>query len=148
LHQVLFKRQMFRQISNRTIQGALKRNLFTTSRIMAEENQYGQGASHATGHSKVPEAIQKVAPRKLEEALPDSVCLPDRVLHLLVSNINDQIHPTGSDPGQSVNKSHAKGGGEESVVPQKVQEKLPEGVERAVPNTLHDTGDESGLHRK
>lgn len=52
-----------------------------------------------------------------------------------------KIHPTGKNPGQSTNKSHAKGGGKESVVPQKIQEKLPESVERAVPNAIHDTGD-------
>lgn len=48
----------------------------------------------------------------------------------------------------STNVSHAKGGGEASIVPQKLQEKLPESVERAVPNAIHDTGDEGGLHRK
>jgi hypothetical protein len=42
----------------------------------------------------------------------------------------------------------AKGGGEASIVPQKLQKKLPERVERAVPNAIHDTGDEGGLHRK
>jgi hypothetical protein len=35
-----------------------------------------------------------------------------------------------------------------SIVPEKLQQKLPEGVERAVPNAIHDTGDTSGLHRK
>lgn len=51
-------------------------------------------------------------------------------------------------PNQSTSKSHAKGGGQKSIVPQKLQEKLPESVERAVPNALHDTGDTGGLHRK
>lgn len=51
-----------------------------------------------------------------------------------------QVHPTGSDPGQSTSKSHAKDGGDASIVPQKLQEKLPESVEKAVPNALHDTG--------
>ena len=37
-----------------------------------------------------------------------------------------------------MDKSHATGS---SVVPQKAQEKLPEGVESVVPNALHDTGD-------
>ena len=58
-----------------------------------------------------------------------------------------QVHPTG-DANESQRVSHAKGGGEASVVPQKLQEILPERVERDVPNALHDTGDESGLHRK
>jgi vesicle coat complex subunit len=30
---------------------------------------------------------------------------------------------------------------------QKLQEKLPESVERAVPNAIHDTGNTSGVHR-
>ncbi|GME35784.1 hypothetical protein FDECE_1627 [Neofusicoccum parvum] len=94
------------------------------------ENQRGQGVSHATGNSKVPGNVQKQAPKGLEESLPDS------------------IHPTGAEPGQSTNKSHAKGGGAASIVPQKLQEKLPESVERAVPNAIHDTGDTGGLHRK
>jgi hypothetical protein len=61
-----------------------------------------------------------------------------------------QVHPTG-DKSQSTSKSHAKtnpDGTTESVVPKKLQEVLPESVERAVPNALHDTGDEGGLHRK
>lgn len=53
-----------------------------------------------------------------------------------------QIHPTGPEPGQSTHKTHAKDDGNASAVPQKAQEKLPESVERAVPNTIHDTGKE------
>ncbi|KPM43743.1 hypothetical protein AK830_g2759 [Neonectria ditissima] len=60
----------------------------------------------------------------------------------------DSVQSTASEPGQSTNKSHAKGGGAASIVPQKIQEKLPESVERAVPNAIHDTGDSKGLHRK
>ncbi|KAI4145102.1 MAG: hypothetical protein L6R39_003940 [Caloplaca ligustica] len=37
----------------------------------------------------------------------------------------------------STSRSHAVG---DSIVPQKLQEKLPEGVEKAVPNAIHDTG--------
>lgn len=49
-----------------------------------------------------------------------------------------QVHPTppGQDAGKGV--SHATG---KSIVPQKLQEKLPEKVERAVPNAIHDTSD-------
>ncbi|KAJ3538403.1 hypothetical protein NM208_g5922 [Fusarium decemcellulare] len=104
------------------LQALPTRSFRTMSAVRQQENEWGQGKSHATGKSKVPESIQRAAPKGLEEALPDS------------------IHPTGPNPGQSTNKSHAKGGGEESVVPQKVQEKLPESVERAVPNAIHDTG--------
>jgi hypothetical protein len=49
-----------------------QRTLFTAPRTMAE-NQYGQGVSHASGHSKVPEKVQEPALEGLEKALPDSV---------------------------------------------------------------------------
>ncbi|KAF1947470.1 hypothetical protein EJ02DRAFT_417652 [Clathrospora elynae] len=50
--------------------------------------------------------------------------------------------PTASHhDSQSTNQTHAKDGGNSSIVPQKLQEKLPESVERAVPNAIHDTGD-------
>jgi hypothetical protein len=61
-----------------------------------------------------------------------------------------QVHPTG-DKNQSTSQSHAKtnaDGTTESIVPKKLQEVLPESVERAVPNAIHDTGNEGGLHRK
>ncbi|KAK3310043.1 uncharacterized protein B0T15DRAFT_481539 [Chaetomium strumarium] len=89
---------------------------------MQSTNQHGQGASHATGHSKVPGKVQEAAPQGLEEALPD------------------KLHPTGAEPGQSTHKTHAKDDGNASIVPKKVQEKLPESIERAVPNVIHDTG--------
>ena len=38
-------------------------------------NEYGQGKSHATGDSAVPGKVQEVAPKGVEEALPDEVCL-------------------------------------------------------------------------
>ncbi|KAH9870145.1 hypothetical protein J1614_007067 [Plenodomus biglobosus] len=47
---------------------------------------------------------------------------------------------------QSTNQTHAKDGGHASIVPLKVQEKLPESVERAVPNAIHDTGDNNNNH--
>lgn len=59
-----------------------------------------------------------------------------------------QVHPTDTEPKHSNRVSHAKGGGEASIVPQKLQEILPEKVERVVPNAIHDTGDQGGLHRK
>ncbi|KAJ4362382.1 hypothetical protein N0V83_010475 [Neocucurbitaria cava] len=96
----------------------------TTSIRMASSNEYGQGKSHATGESAVPNKVQEAAPKGLEDALPEGV------------------HPTGSNPNdQSTNKTHAKDGGDASIVPKKIQEKLPESVERAVPNAIHDTGD-------
>ncbi|KAF5022822.1 hypothetical protein F66182_5116 [Fusarium sp. NRRL 66182] len=111
-------------ISFARVQSLAPRQLSTMAGMrQIERGQGDEGQSHATGKSKVPKSVQDAVPKGVEESLPDS------------------IHPTGSDPGQSVNKSHAKGGGKESVVPQKLQEKLPESVERAVPNAIHDTGD-------
>jgi hypothetical protein len=53
----------------------------------------------------------------------------------------EKIHPTGKEPGQSTHKTHALNDGEDSIVPKKIQETLPESVERAVPNIIHNTGD-------
>ncbi|KAK4236908.1 hypothetical protein C8A03DRAFT_45180 [Achaetomium macrosporum] len=89
---------------------------------MQSTNEYGQGASHATGKSHVPGKVQEAAPEKLEKVLPD------------------RLYPTGEEPGQSSHKAHAKDDGNASIVPKKLQEKLPESVERAVPNAIHDTG--------
>ncbi|KAM0221186.1 hypothetical protein ACHAQD_005539 [Fusarium lateritium] len=92
------------------------------------QNERGQGMSHASAPSNLPEGIQRQLPKSVEKALPEF------------------IHPTESKPAQSwksTNISHAKGGGEASILPQKVQEMLPEGVERAAPNAIHDTGDSS-----
>lgn len=72
-----------------------------------------------------------------------------QVLLLSRQNPNSlQIHDTGSSKdGPQTHVSHAKGGGDASIVPQMIQEILPESVERAVPNAIHDTGDTDGLHR-
>ncbi|SPJ74221.1 uncharacterized protein FTOL_03951 [Fusarium torulosum] len=97
------------------------------------QNERGQGMSHASAPSKLTEGIQRQLPKSVEEALPES------------------IHPTQPKPAQSwksTNISHAKGGGEVSILPPKVQEMLPEGVERAAPNAIHDTGDSSVSHNK
>ena len=47
-----------------------------TSIRMSSTNQYGQGASHATGQSAVPNKVQEAAPKGLEESLPESVSVP------------------------------------------------------------------------
>lgn len=130
---------------------AIKSNIFIktfkppkqTSRM--SENQYGQGQSHASAPSKVPGKVQEQAPQGLEERLPDSVRPDNSSSSTLLTS--SKVHPTGSEPGQSTNKSHAVDP-DASVVPKKLQEKLPEGVERAVPNAIHNTGDTSGLHRE
>ncbi|RMZ71331.1 WD40 repeat [Pyrenophora seminiperda CCB06] len=49
-------------------------NFFKQSSIrMSSTNQHGQGASHATGQSAVPNKVQEAAPKGLEESLPESV---------------------------------------------------------------------------
>ncbi|KAJ9648460.1 hypothetical protein H2201_000796 [Coniosporium apollinis] len=83
------------------------------------QNDAGQGMSHATGDSKVPDTIQDKAPKGLEESLPNSV------------------HDTG-DQGR---KTHALGDGEDSKVPKPIQKIVPEKLERALPNKIHNTGD-------
>jgi hypothetical protein len=100
----IFTNQTIRPLSN------------TSSKMASQQNQQGQGVSHAKD-SSVPEAVQRQAPKKLEDELPDSV------------------HNTNSnkDTGKV---SHAKG---DSVVPQALQEALPESVEKAVPDFIHDT---------
>merc|ERR1711963_1090504 len=98
--------------------------IFKQSSIrMSSTNQYGQGASHATGDSAVPHKVQEAAPKGLEESLPDGV------------------HPTSKDPNnKSTGKTHALNDGDDSIVPKKIQEVVPESVEKALPNSIHNTG--------
>jgi hypothetical protein len=51
------------------------------------------------------------------------------------------VHPTHGTASSSTGKTHALNDGEDSIVPKKIQEILPESVERAVPNFIHNTGD-------
>ena len=44
---------------------------------------------------------------------------------------------------QGTDQSHAVG---DSIVPQTLQEKLPESVEKVVPNAIHDTGNGAKSH--
>jgi hypothetical protein len=60
---------------------SLSRPAFQQTRLITQSarlsaNEYGQGKSHAQGASKVPEGVQKAAPKGVEEALPDSVRCP------------------------------------------------------------------------
>ena len=48
------------------------RQFATTVRMSAQQNEKGQGASHATD-SSVPEGLQKKVPESVEHQLPDSV---------------------------------------------------------------------------
>lgn len=113
---------------------------------MSAQNEHGQGVSHAIDNSKVPGKVQEAAPVGLERKLPEKVRIPCYSFPIQFLQ-TFQVHPTGAvNTGTKV--SHAKGGGEASIVPQKLQEKLPEKIERVVPNAIHDTGDEGGLHRK
>ena len=51
-------------------------------------------------------------------------------------NLPKGANETVSDPGSQGYKTHATG---DSKVPQKLQEVLPESIERAVPDSIHDT---------
>jgi len=42
---------------------------------MQNQNEYGQGKSHATGDSIVPDKVEELAPESLERKLPESVCV-------------------------------------------------------------------------
>ncbi len=105
--------KFFSLFSHRT-QYLPTRTFQTTSVNM--QNEHGQGTSHATGGSKVPQAAQDKLPKSVEENVPNT------------------LHDTGS----SGSKSHAVG---DSKVPKAVQEAVPEKLERALPNAIHDTGD-------
>lgn len=51
-----------------------------------------------------------------------------------------QTDDTAADSDPEVARSHAREGGKGSVLPVKVQEEVPEWVERGVPDVIHDTG--------
>ncbi|RDW57701.1 hypothetical protein BP5796_12502 [Coleophoma crateriformis] len=114
-------RSTINQILRPSTSIATSRFYTTTSTKMASQNEQGQGVSHAT-ESSVPGSIQRQAPKKIEDELPDAV------------------HNTGSN-SKTGKVSHATG---DSKVPQALQEALPESVEKAVPNAIHDT---SGLKK-
>jgi hypothetical protein len=80
-----------------------------------------QGASHATNpdDSKVPHKVQELAPKGLEQSLPDSV------------------HPTKGENSFGMGESHATG---KSVVPEGLQKAVPEGLERALPDSVSCSG--------
>jgi hypothetical protein len=63
------------------------------------------------------------------------------MVYLPVETDGFQVHPTSGNASQSTSKTHALNDGEDSIVPKKIQEILPESVERAVPNAIHNTGD-------
>ncbi|KAI7763878.1 hypothetical protein LZL87_006260 [Fusarium oxysporum] len=71
-----------------------------------ERGQVEEDKSQATGLSKVPKSVQDAVPKGVEESPPDSVC-PSQPCQRNETN-KPQIHPTGSSPGQSTNKTHAK----------------------------------------
>jgi hypothetical protein len=49
-----------------------------------------------------------------------------------------KVHDTGSGTGR---QTHAKDGGDASIVPKPIQKAVPEKLERALPDSIHDTGD-------
>lgn len=80
-----------------------------------------------------------------ESLVPVSACDGD-LQHTVLTNITQG--GTKTVTGCSTHQSYAKGGCTASVVLQKLQWKLPEGVERTSLNALHDVEDRGGLHRK
>jgi hypothetical protein len=59
----------------------IQQRAFATSPLRMSTNEFGQGKSHAKGASKVPESVQKAAPKGVEEGLPDSVNTTSSVPH-------------------------------------------------------------------
>lgn len=55
-----------------------------------------------------------------------------------------KVHDTGKGTGR---QTHAKDGGEDSIVPKGIQKAVPEKLERALPDSIHNTGDHGG-HKK
>lgn len=107
------------------------------SQTINMQNEKGQGVSHATGSSSVPQKVQekvKIPPLHLspspELTLPGPFKPRTRTPRLRPHDTN-----SNKDTGKV---SHATG---DSIVPQALQEALPEKVEKAVPNAIHDTGD-------
>lgn len=101
-------------------------------------NQHGQGASHATD----PQNASSV-PVKAQEAVRYLSSHPSKPLNLIPPQVPasvehklpDALHDTNSNK-ETGKVSHATGS---SIVPQTLQEGLPEKVEKVVPNAIHDT---------
>ncbi|KAJ4990239.1 hypothetical protein SVAN01_04330 [Stagonosporopsis vannaccii] len=88
-----------------------------------------------TADADIPNKAQQEAPQGKKENMADAGA-PGHLAGVEGKSTED----TAADTKPEVARSHAKGGGQASIVPQKVQEELPESVERAVPNVIHDTG--------
>jgi hypothetical protein len=43
------------------------------NKLAGKETESGRNVSHATGNSKVPEAIQRAVPESVENVLPDAI---------------------------------------------------------------------------
>ncbi|KAF3001451.1 hypothetical protein E8E13_008152 [Curvularia kusanoi] len=88
-----------------------------------------------TADADIPNKAQQEAPQGLKENMADA-----RAPGHLAGVEGKSTSNTSADPSPEVARSHAKRGGQASLVPQRIQEELPESVERAVPNFIHDTG--------
>lgn len=77
------------------------------------QNDLGQSTGAADANSKVPDMTQSKDPRSMGTG-----------------------SSTTDTSNLGTNKSHATG---DSVVPGKIQEKVPEKLEKVLPNALHDT---------
>lgn len=107
------------------------------------QNEQSQGVSHAVGDSKVPEKVQQKVPQSLEEDLPNKVKPPLPLRSSSSSTkikitIDTQVHDTGKGTGR---QTHALDGGAASKVPLPIQKAVPEKLERALPDSIHNTGD-------
>ncbi|KAH6638331.1 hypothetical protein C7974DRAFT_411761 [Boeremia exigua] len=92
-----------------------------------------QPGSHTTD-ADIPNKAQQEAPQGKKENMARA---PGHISGVEGKSTDNTAADT-DDP--EVAQSHAKNGGQASIVPQKIQEALPESAERAVPNAIHDTG--------
>ncbi|KAF3046567.1 hypothetical protein E8E12_010941 [Didymella heteroderae] len=93
-----------------------------------------QRGSH-TADADIPNKAQQEAPQGKKENMGQVGAY--RTISGRRRKSTDNI---SADPSPEAAQSHAKDGGQASIVPQKIQEELPENIERAVPNAIHDTG--------
>jgi len=97
-----------------------------------EESRLAAGADAGSHSNPLEDRLPTGTQRNVADPLGQSVG---------TDTTQDTMQGSGGE-SDSTKESHATG---ESIVPQKLQEKLPEGIERAVPDKIHDT---SGLPPK
>ncbi|KAF1932092.1 uncharacterized protein M421DRAFT_1762 [Didymella exigua CBS 183.55] len=93
-----------------------------------------QPGSH-TADADIPNKAQQEAPQGKKENMAEVARAPGHIAGVegkSTDNIAAETNP-------EITRSHAEHGVQASIVPQKIQEALPESIERAVPNAIHDT---------